>query len=218
VQVTKMIESGPATATQRELKAFLAAGDTPERRKAFVYRAFDKFLAVTGAAVKKHDPNHMNIGLRFGSKASDELIRACRGFDVFSMNSYSYQLDKAYIEKVERLIGRPIMIGEFHFGTPGRGLSAGLKQTVSDEERGVAYQYYVEQAAALPALVGTHWFEWVDEPNTGRGDGENYNIGVVDVTDRPYEGLVKGMQAAHKRLLAVHSGKEAPSGRQAEVE
>jgi hypothetical protein len=83
-------------------------------------------------------------------------------------------------------------------------------QTKDQEERGVAYRYYVENAAAIPALIGVHWFEWTDEPNTGRNDGENYNIGMVDVTDRPYAELVEAMKATHRRLLAVHSGKEPP--------
>ncbi len=41
-------------------------------------------------------------------------------------------------------------------------------------------------------------------------DGENYNIGFVDVTDRPYLELVEGAKATHARLFEVHSGKVAP--------
>jgi len=43
----------------------------------------------------------------------------------------------------------------------------------------VRYRYYVENAAAHPALIGTHWFQWIDQPSTGRNDGENYNIGFL---------------------------------------
>ena len=41
-------------------------------------------------------------------------------------------------------------------------------------------------------------------------DGENYNIGFVDSTDRPYPELVEAAKATHKRLLEVHSGKVLP--------
>jgi hypothetical protein len=41
-------------------------------------------------------------------------------------------------------------------------------------------------------------------------DGENYNIGFVDVTDRPYPELVAAAQATHQRLLDVHAGKTPP--------
>lgn len=210
--------AGPQNATERELKAFLAAGDTLERCRAFLYHAYEKFIDAVNAAVRKHDPNHLNLGLRFNSNNAPEIIRASHNFDVYSLNSYSYAVNQSEIDKVRRLIDRPIMVGEFHFGTPGRGLTAGLVQARNQEERGVAYRYYVENAAADPAVIGTHWFQWIDEPSTGRSDGENYNIGVVDVTDRPYRELVEAIQATHRRLLALHSGKERPVARQAKAQ
>jgi len=145
------------------------------------------------------------------------MLRASHGFDVFSMNSYGYEVNARNLEAAWRITQKPVLIGEFHFGTPGRGLAAGLLQTRDQEERGVAYRYYVENAAAIPALIGVHWFEWTDEPNTGRNDGENYNIGMVDVTDRPYAELVEAMKTTRQRLLAVHSGKEPPVTRRALV-
>jgi hypothetical protein len=62
---------------------------------------------------------------------------------------------------------------------------------------------YVEHAARHPAVVGLHWFQWVDEPVTGRFDGENYNIGLVDVTDRPYDEMLAEIRPAHERLYAL---------------
>ena len=37
-------------------------------------------------------------------------------------------------------------------------------------------------------------------------DGENYNIGFLDVTDRAYRELVEAAKETHNRLLGVHSG------------
>ena len=49
-----------------------------------------------------------------------------------------------------------------------------------------------------PAFVGCHWFQYVDEPLTGRSfDGENYNIGFVTVTDTPYPELVAAARQVH---------------------
>jgi len=107
------------------------------------------------------------------------------------------------------------LLGEFHFGTPGRGLGAGLVQVRDQHERGVAYRYYVEQAAACPSMVGAHWFQWLDQPVTGRMDGENQNIGLIDGTDRPHWEFVAGVQEAHRRLYAVHAGQEPPTQVQA---
>ncbi len=209
-EIVTAILAGPTNPIQAEAKKFLADGDTPAKRREFVEQAIGRLIETISAAMHKADPNHLNLGLRFGSRPSEAMLRASRNFDVFSMNSYGYEVNKAQVDAAYRITEKPVMIGEFHFGTPGRGMAAGLLQCKNQEERGVAYRYYVENAAAHPAIVGLHWFEWIDEPNTGRNDGENYNIGMVDVTDRPYEELVDAMKTTHKRLLDVHSGKESP--------
>lgn len=200
----------PGSGMCRELKKYLAGNDTPERRREFVHLAVAKFLETANAAIRRSDSNHLNLGVRFGSRPSEAMLRAARACDVFSMNSYAYEPDPEAITLAARITGRPILIGEFHFGVPGRGLAPGLRQTVNQQERGIAYRHYVESAAAHPAVVGTHWFQWVDEPNTGRFDGENYNIGLVDVTDRPYTELIDAAKLTHRRLFQVHSGTLPP--------
>jgi hypothetical protein len=117
------------------------------------------------------------------------------------------------MKRAYELTGLPILIGEYHFGVPGNGLGAGLVQTANQKERGVGYRYYVEQAAAMPAFIGASWFQWIDSSVTGRMDGENYNIGLLDVTDRPYWDFIEGVEEAHKRLFDVHSGKIKPFDR-----
>jgi len=214
-ELVNVILSGEETAIKSELEKYLEKGDTPEQRKAFVYETYARLIATVNAAVKKHDPNHLNLGLRFGGSAADEIILASKGFDVFSFNNYGYTVNPNTITRIYDLTGLPMIIGEFHFGVPERGLAPGLAQTVNQEERGVAYRYYVENAAANPAIIGTHWFQWIDQPPTGRNDGENYNIGFVDVTDRPYDELVSAAKETFRRLFEVHSGREAPVNRQA---
>jgi hypothetical protein len=216
-ELVNLILNGEKTPMQNELTRYLSEGDTPERRKAFIYDTFSRFLNVVNAAVKKHDPNHLNLGLRYGGTPPDDIIKASTGFDVFSINIYGYDA-VSKIKKVYDLTGLPVIIGEFHFGTPGRGLAPGLAQTRDQEERGVAYRYYVENAASHPALIGAHWFQWMDQPCTGRGDGENYNIGFLDVTDRPYKELVDAVKVTFGRILDVHSGKIPPVSRQAIVQ
>jgi len=202
---------------QKAFKEFLASGDSPERRMAFIYDTYKIFIKAVNAAIKKYDPNHLNLGLRFGGHPSEKIIVASAnaGFDVFSMNIYDYSIGSDLLNKIDEYVGLPILIGEFHFGVVDRGLAPGLKQTISQEERGVAYRYYVENAAAHPSLVGTHWFQWRDQPATGRSDGENYNIGLVDVTDRPYSELIDAAKETHKRIFDIHSGTIKPVDRKA---
>ncbi len=209
--VVDIILDRPASAIQREARAFLAAGDTPELRKQFIYRAYDRYLEVINAAIKRHDPNHLNLGLRFGGGVPPaEMLKASKAFDVYSMNVYATAVNSKVMEEIYQATGLPIIVGEFHFGMPGRGLAAGLVQVRDLAERGAAYRYYVEQAAAFPAFIGSCWFQWVDQPSTGRMDGENYNIGLVDVTDRPYTDLIEAMKTTHRRLYDVHAGKIPP--------
>lgn len=210
LQTAEMILAGPETATKAALLKWLEEEDSPERRREFIDRAFERYVEITSAAVLRHDPNHLNLGMRGGGRPTSAEIRAARAFDVYSVNIYSEVVSKERVQQVSELTGKPLLIGEFHFGTPGRGLSAGLVQVRDEAERGVAYRRYVEQAFAMPELIGVHWFQWADQPATGRFDGENYNIGLVDVTDRPYGKLVDAMKRTHRRIYAVHAGELEP--------
>jgi hypothetical protein len=208
-EVVKMILAGPDTATKSKLKDFLAEADTPKRRREFVSAAFKRYLDLTCAAVHKYDPNHLTLGIRFGGSPNEDILRLGAVFDVCSINIYEYeptrQVDRAY-----RITGRPILLGEFHIGVPANGLGAGLVQAKDQTQRANGYRYYVEQAASLDAFVGAYWFQWRDEPVLGRMDGENYNIGFVDATNRPYREMVEAAQATNKRLMAVHLGTLPP--------
>jgi len=214
-QFADLILAAPDSGICGELKKWLTAnGDTAEARRTFALHAFDHYLTVIVAAMKKHDPNHLDLGIRFGGSPPDDVIRFGRMFDVYSHNIYSTIPGADRLKKFYALTGRPILIGEFHIGVPGRGMAPGLVQASNQAERGHMYSAFVENAAADPNVIGAHWFQWMDEANTGRNDGEDYNIGMVDVTDRPYPELVAAMKQTHARLLEVHVGTLAPtSGR-----
>jgi len=212
-ELVDRVLAGPDSTLKQRFKARLAAGDTPAARKQLVFAAFTEYLRIVNAAVRRADPNHLNLGIRFGGTPPDEVIALARGFDVYSMNKYRWAPPKEFLDRVYAITKLPILIGEFHFGVPERGLAPGLVQAVSQAERGVAYSYYVEHAAEHPAIVGAHWYQWIDQPATGRRDGENYNIGWIDVTDRPYPDLVAAAKATHARLDDIHSGKLAATTR-----
>ena len=54
-----------------------------------------------------------------------------------------------------------------------------------------AYDEYVQNCFDAPYIVGQHWFEYVDQPVGGRGDGEDNNFGLVTVNDEPYDGFLE---------------------------
>lgn len=196
------------------LNDHMKQGDTPEIRRQFAYNTLNKYLQIVKTALKKYDPHHLNLGLRFGhvSVPSDEILAISKDiFDVYSFNSYSLTPNKEYLDIVSEKSGLPMIIGEFHFGTSDRGMSQSLWQVDDQKERGVAYRYYVENAYSHPALIGTAYFQWSDQSTTGRElDGENYNCGLVDVLDLPYPHQIEAMMESSKRLYDVHMGKTEP--------
>jgi hypothetical protein len=208
-EVVDLILTGPESATQTKLKEFLAAGDTAKRRKEFIIQTFEKYLETVCAAIKKYDPNHLTLGIRYGGVPSEDMLRCARVFDVCSINGYEYEPTRQ-MERAYRITGRPVLVGEFHIGVPENGLGAGLVQARDQTQRAIAYRFYMEQAASLDCFLGAHWFQWNDEPVQGRFDGENYNIGFIDATGRAYPEMVAAAQATNKRLMDVHVGKILP--------
>ncbi|TLS48539.1 beta-galactosidase [Paenibacillus antri] len=179
--------------------------------EAFTRRMIEAYTAIPSEACKRVDPHHLNLGMRYAWISSPALYEGSQHFDVFSINCYKMKPDAEDIREIAERTGKPVLIGEFHFGAPDAGLLAtGLRGVATQAERGKAYRYYTEQAAALPALVGVHYFILNDQALLGRFDGENFQIGAVDVCHRPYEDFIQGVTEAHARIYDVASGVVPP--------
>ena len=64
-----------------------------------------------------------------------------------------------------------------------RGFS-GRKTRLNQQEKLKACEAYVQSVASTKTFVGAHWFQYVDEPLSGRWfDGENYACGKLSITD-----------------------------------
>jgi hypothetical protein len=214
---------GDRTRFEREwdLAAFAAVETTAVREApspaadsllwTFSGKMVDEYIQPVCEAVEEVDPNHLNLGMRYARISSDLLYRAGQCFDVFSINGYS-SLGPPPTGEIAERTGRPVLIGEFHFGALDRGLPAtGIAGgAASQQARGAGYRYYVEQGFARPELVGIHYYLWSDQLVTGRFDGENYNIGLVDVAHRPYRALIDAAHRTHERMYRVGAGRRAP--------
>lgn len=60
-------------------------------------------------------------------------------------------------------------------------------------------------------------FQYTDEPTYGRPDGENYNMGLVDIEDRPYEELVSAAASLDTNAIHGETRKAAESSERLEV-
>jgi hypothetical protein len=171
---------------------------------AFTTGYADAYFRSVAAAIRRHDPNHLYLGSRFQSRAPEAVAACARYCDIVSFNVYNRDVSGAEWARFHAL-GKPAIIGEFQFGTADRGLFwPGLYGVASEDERGPAYARYLESALADPDIVGCHWFQYIDEPLTGRPlDGENGHIGFVSVADAPYRGFVAAVRKANLALLGA---------------
>jgi hypothetical protein len=206
------------SATRAKLQELLKAGPTATQhiKDDFLYTCARRYFEVITAAIRRHDPNHLVLGIRFAGNPNDRWVEMSRLFDVFSVNIYSKQFrpDPANIRRFGEISGRPVLIGEYTACAPGRGMQGMFywgHKTRDYEERGKAYRYFVENSAADPYLIGAHWFQMVDDLPTGRpSDGERLNYGFVNVIDLPYSDLANAARQAHARMYSLKFGKARP--------
>ena len=171
--------------------------------EAFSTRVAEEYFRVCRAAVKAVAPNTMYLGCRF-AWVHDRAVQAAAKFcDVVSFNKYRYTV--ADLELPEG-VDKPVVIGEFHFGALDRGMfHTGLKPVPDQNARAEAYAGYVRGALEHPNIVGTHWFQFGEQATTGRGDGENYQIGFLDVCDTPYPETIQACRQVGTNLYQIRS-------------
>ena len=148
-----------------------------------------RYFSTVRRVLREELPNHLYLGCRI-AWGREAVYEACaRHCDVVSVNIYGREPSRDLPPAAE---DKPMIVGEFHFGALDRGLfHTGLAATRDQTERAVCYRAFVNACLDHPRYVGAHWFQWRDQPLTGRFDSENYQIGFVTVTDTPYPELVE---------------------------
>ncbi|ULU26699.1 hypothetical protein [Dyella terrae] len=161
----------------------------------------DQYFRTVAQAIHKHDPHHLFLGGRFAVN-TPEAVASCAQFcDVVSFNGYADVPEHAFDAEAFAKLGKPALISEFHFGSDDRGpFGKGVAPVWNEQQRGEAYAHYVADAVANPAIIGVHWFQYVDQPVTGRLiDGENAHIGLVAITDRPFTHFIDAVREANHK-------------------
>ena len=178
---------------------------------AFVKELARTYFRTIRDQLRASDPDHLYLGCRFAWRTEEAVAASAEFCDVVSFNIYDRRVDPAKWSFLNTL-GRPVIIGEFHAGALDRGMfHPGLVAAKDQQERAAIYTDYVTSVLDHPALVGCHWFQYVDEPLTGRSfDGENYNIGFLTVTDTPYPEMVAAARSIHQ---AAYSRRSAAGSR-----
>ncbi|EJM86247.1 Beta-galactosidase [Pseudomonas sp. GM74] len=191
----------------------LPSAEHPEIEADFKYfqKVFaDTYFKTISDSLKWHAPNQLLLGGRFAI-STPEAVESCAQYcDVLSFNMYTLQPQDGYDFAKLRSLDKPVLITEFNFGSVDRGpFWGGVTPLAKEEDRGPAYANFLKQALSEPSIVGVHWFQYLDQPVTGRLlDGENGHFGLVGITDLPFQGFVDSVRKSN--LATVEQlGKEA---------
>ncbi len=181
-------------------------GENAKRDSDLFYTVIcEKYFSEIVAAVREMAPTKLYLGCRFAW--TNELARRAgqKYCDVVSYNFYKDEVGSFTPVEGE---DKPVIIGEFHFGALDRGLfHPGLGPRKDQNARAQAYEDYVRSALSNPWIVGAHWFEYQDEAVTGRFDGENYQIGLIDVCDRPYPETIEAVRRVGYDMYNIRAKK-----------
>jgi len=174
----------------------------------------DRYYGFLYQTVKTIDPNHLFFGFwivpGWWVNATDWQLEAAH-VDVIGYDYYSPVFENSLLQGLAKSTAKPIFLGEFSF-PPNYDLLRGYEaypavSATDDANAGAQYRTNLEAAARNPWCVGVAWFEYRDEPVSGRGflgetdldlvEGEDYAFGMVDVADRPKYDLVNQVRTTN---------------------
>ncbi len=189
----------------------------------FLYLCAHRYYSLMHRALRAAHPNALILGDRLPLYYHQDAVRAVGDFvDVLSTN---YNVDTPdgwiapyYFEGLHILTNKPVLVTEYFFAamenrsgnmnlTQGkRHAKPGHLMTVATQkERAQGVAQALKNFARFPNIVGVHWFQYCDEPLGGREDGEDYNFGLVDTANRPYEEVTEVFEEMNPLLEVLHS-------------
>ena len=166
----------------------------------------ERYFTIVRDAVKKVAPNNLYLGCRFHGHIDKEIVKlASKYADVISYNIY----DNPPAGRVNQYneLDLPILSSEWGVGsdlqqTPFRGDST---QPSRPERRAEEMMRYAEQAIRHPNMIGAHFFQYRDQPLSGRPDGEATLRGFVNIADTPNFELVQANRVLGYNLYRMRA-------------
>lgn len=193
-------------------EALLASTAQPDQTReavradleAFSRAILEGYFRACRESIKEASPNHLYLGCRFAGSASRMVMEvAAKYSDVISINRYSSAVDDL---RLPDGLDRPIVIGEFSMGATDRGMfHPGWQNRNTQAGRAQGYCQYVESALRNPAIIGTHWFQFYDQPTTGRFCGENMNFGLIDICDTPHWEVINACRTMGAAMYKIRT-------------
>ncbi len=179
------------------------------------------YYAVASRAIRAADPNALYFGDRLPIYYDPAAVRAMAPYvDAIATN---YNVDASdgwiadyYFDGLRKLSGgKPVLVSEWFFAArqnrTGNRNNGHLMTVDTQAERAAGAAAATENFAAIPEVVGMHWFQYYDHPKGGRPDGEDYDFGLVDINDQPYRQLTSALAIANRRAYEIHGEATAPT-------
>ena len=137
----------------------------------------------------------------------------------YDVDGQDGSIARYYFDGLRQLTNnKPVLVSEWFFAahenrsgnlnryvTSDKRVLEGLLMTVQTQaERARGAMAAVQGFVKMPQLIGLYWFQYYDHPFGGRPDGEDFNFGLVDIHDRPYEALTEAFSQLNSRLVEIH--------------
>ena len=175
----------------------------------------ERYYALAEKAIRTADPDALYFGDRLPIYYDPAAVRAeARHVDAIAVN-YNPDASDGWIahyfwDGLEKLSGgKPVLVTEWFFAADenrtGNKNNGHLMTVETQGERARGAAAATENFAAIPELIGSHWFQYYDHPKGGRQDGEDYDFGLVDINDRPYERLTNALADANRAVPRLHA-------------
>ena len=236
----------PEHSARRELERWLVATGgagacapnmpTFGTKLAFLRHFARTYFAITTAAIRRHDPNHLILGCRFAGLqgAHPAVWEVCGEFcDVVSFNCYPWaDLDgggvldeKCGVPMADRFreyhgyAKKPMIVSEWSFPAldTGRPCFKGAGQRVpTQKERAEASALFLRTIHAQPCVVGCEYFMWCDRPAQGghKANAEDCNYGLVNEQGEPYAELLAALSPILRDAPALRGVAILPPAKQ----
>lgn len=175
----------------------------------------ERYYTLAAKAIRAADPNALYFGDRLPIYYDPAAVRAmARHVDAIATN-YNPDASDGWIARyfwggLEKLSGgKPILVAEWFFAAnqnrTGNTNNGHLMTVETQAERARGAAAADDNFAAIPAIIGAHWFQYYDHPKGGRPDGEDYDFGLVDINDQPYEQVTAALAGANRRVPQIHA-------------
>jgi hypothetical protein len=181
----------------------------------------EHYYTLSERAIRAADPNALYFGDRLPIYYDPAAVKAmARHVDAIATN---YNPDASdgwiahyYFDGLEKLSGgKPVLVTEWFFAATenrtGNSNNGHLMTVATQAERASGGAAATANFAAFPEILGSHWFQYYDHPKGGRPDGEDYDFGLVDINDRPYERLTEALAEANRRAAQIHAAASEPA-------